>query len=280
TSEVFLAYGPTPAEPATPFDDVLIDSSPSAADNVSIWLDTAGQGILPLSTTPERGWQVNITGGLSVRVTPDLLIGALAGRESFSYRSDDTGATLSGDGTSLGAYAGWDIGGRVLVSLGVINTALDYRTSAGNASGAFQASRWLVTGDISGEFTLGDFAVQPSATLLGVWESQDAYIDTLLGTHDARQFGSASASAGIRISRALPISEDWELAPYVGAYLETDAEATIGDGEATYGVAGRLTAGASLTSVDNLYIGLDGGISGIGTDTLTLSARGNLRSSF
>jgi len=279
TSEIFLAYGPTPAEPVTPFDDVLVDESQSMADNVSIWLDTTGQGILPLSTTPERGWQVNITGGISLRVTPDFLVGALAGRESFSYRSDDTGATLSGDGTSLGAYAGWDIGGRVLVSLGVVNTALDYRTSAGNASGTFQASRWLVTGDISGEYTLGDFTVQPSATLLGIWESQDAYIDTLSGTHDARQFGSASASAGLRLSRALPISENWELVPYVGAYVETDAEATIGN-DATYGVSGRLSAGAAITSADDLYIGLDGGLSGIGTDTLTLSASGAIKSSF
>lgn len=279
-SEIFLAYGPTPAEPVTPFDDLLVDTSPSAADNVSIWLDTTGQGILPLSTTPERGWQVNITGGIGVRVTPDFLVGALVGRESFSYRSDDTGATLSGDGTSLGAYAGWDIGGRVLVSLGVVNTALDYRTSAGNASGAFQASRWLVTGDISGEYTLGDFTVQPSATLLGIWESQDGYTDTLAGTHDAREFGSASASAGIRLSRALPISEDWELTPYVGANLETSAEAAIGGDEATYGISGRLSAGAAITSDSDLYIGLDGGLSGIGTATLTWSARGAVQSSF
>jgi len=280
TSEVFLAYGPTPAEPVTPFDDVLVDDSQSMADNVSIWLDTTGQGILPLSTTPERGWQVNITGGVSIRVTPDVLVGALAGHERFSYRSEDTGSTLSGTGTSLGAYAGWDMGGRLLVSLGVVNTALDYRASSGNASGDFQASRWLVTGDVSGEYTLGDFTVQPSATLLGIWESQDAYIDTLFGSHEERQFGSANAGAGIRISRALPISEDWELVPYVGAYLDTEAETTIGSGYATYGLTGRLATGATITSVDGLRIGLDGSISGIGTDTLTLSARGNVQSRF
>lgn len=279
-SEMFLAYGPTPAEPTTPFDEILVDDSQPLADNVSIWLDTTGQGILPLSTTPERGWQVNITGGFGVRVTPDLLIGALAGHERFSYRSEDTGATLSGSGTSLGAYAGWDVGGRLLVSLGVVNTALDYRTSSGAASGTFQASRWLVTGDFSGEYMLGDFTVQPSATLLGIWESQDAYVDTLSGVHDERQFGSASASAGLRISHALPISEDWELAPYVGAYFDGAADATIGEGDATYGVSGRLTAGVALTSADGLHIGLDGELSGLGTDTVTLSARGNLRSSF
>ncbi len=279
-SEIFLAYGPTPAEPATPFDDILLADTQSMADNVSIWLDTTGQGILPLSTTPERGWQVNITGGVSIRVTPDFLVGGLAGHERFSYRSDDTGATLSGSGTSLGAYAGWDLGGRLLVSLGVINTALDYRASSGAVSGNFQASRWLVTGDISGQYTLGDFTVQPSATLLGIWESQDAYSDTLLGFHDERQFGSASASAGIRISRALPISEDWELVPYVGAYLDTDAEAAIGDGEATYGLSGSLAAGAALSSADGLHIGLDGTLNGLGTDTLSLSAKGAVRSSF
>ena len=280
TSEMFLAYGPTPADPATPFDEILADDSQPLPDNVSIWLDTTGQGILPLSTTPERGWQVNVTGGIGVRVTPDLLIGAVAGHERFSYRSEDTGATLSGSGTSLGAYAGWDVGGRLLVSLGVVNTVLDYRTDAGAASGTFQASRWLVTGDISGEYSLGDFTVQPSATLLGIWESQDAYIDTLAGVHDEQQFGSASASAGFRISHALPISEDWELAPYVGAYLDASADATIGDGDATYGVSGRLTAGATFTSADGLRIGLDGDLGGLGTDTVTLSARGNLKSSF
>lgn len=276
-TDMFLAYGPARETAPGPFDEVLTSGSGTLSDNVSVWLDTKGQGILPLSATPERGWQVNLTGGVGLRVTPDILVGTLAGQEQFSYHSEDTDTTLSGRGTSLGAYAGWDLGG-VLASLGLVNSVLDYTAETGSASGGFQASRWLLMGKVSGQYELGAFSVEPSAALLAVWEAQEGYTDTLGGEHEARDFGSASASAGLRIARAMPINADWELSPFGGIFVEADADSE--DGATSADMSGRLSAGAALTSSGGLAIGINGDLGGLGTDTITLSVGGNARANF
>jgi hypothetical protein len=137
-----------------------------------------------------------------------------------------------------------------------------------------------VTGAVSGQFDLHGFTVRPSATINAIWESQDAYIDTLAFQHAGRAFGTGDASAGVEISYALPIAHDWQLVPYIGGYFDEALDSPIGSGSVTATSAGRVEGGVNLTTGLGATINLGGQVGGIGTSTLTWSAKGGINSKF
>lgn len=167
-----------------------------------------------------------------------------------------------------------------MVDLGVVHTALDYAVSSGAASATFDASRWLVSGNVAGQFTLDGFTIVPSAKILGIWESQGGYVDTLAAVHDARQFGQGQASVGLAISHALPISDDWAFVPYIGGYFDETIESRIGSDTYSLSGSGRVTAGARITTGNSAGLGIDGQIAGVGAKTMSWGARAGLRASF
>ena len=74
------------------------------------WIDIRGSGIDRWSRRPRRrgskahrlyGQQVNALMGLTYRATPNLLVGALGGYETFNYTEQDINGKLTGDGWTV-----------------------------------------------------------------------------------------------------------------------------------------------------------------------------------
>ncbi|WP_258239111.1 autotransporter outer membrane beta-barrel domain-containing protein, partial [Arcobacter sp. F155] len=57
-----------------------------------------------------HGNQVNALVGLTYRIPPDLLVGAVGGWETFNYTSEALSGRMKGDGWTIGSYLGWRIG--------------------------------------------------------------------------------------------------------------------------------------------------------------------------
>ena len=99
-----------------------------------------------------KGDQVNATAGLTRKLTPDVLVGLLAGYETFDYTSQSLTGRLKGDGWTVGAYLGWRFAPRLRFDAAVARSGLNYDGIAGTAVGTFTGSRWLVSGGVTGTY--------------------------------------------------------------------------------------------------------------------------------
>jgi hypothetical protein len=103
TDEAFSALGyagnPTKAPPR-----ISLDREWSA------WADVHGTGWNSNQTSSGlNGNQVNVTAGIGRKLTPDFLVGVVAGYENFKYDVAALTGTMKGDGGTIGGYAAWRI---------------------------------------------------------------------------------------------------------------------------------------------------------------------------
>jgi hypothetical protein len=266
----FMAY--VPDAPAKAFSGILNDGTAAApASNWSMWLDVRGTGLLG----DGDGRQVNLTGGIGYRITPDLVVGAVAGRETFDYRSEALGGRLTGDGTSVGGYAGWRSDAITLDAM-LVYSALRYNVEARTAFGSLDASRWLGSAGATSEFALGDsLMLRPSARLSAVWESQGAWTDNLDVGHDARTWLSGTASFGATISSDLHFADDLIATLRVGGFAGYRYEQ-----DGYEGIDGRLDAGVSLASGGGAALTLDGELAWLATSAPSWSLRAGVGAGF
>lgn len=272
-----FAFAPDNATPAEAAATALGNGGTATAGPLSIWLDATGSGLIEGLATG-AGWQINVTGGIGYRVSPDVVIGVLGGYESFAYDSDVPDGRLEGEGYTAGAYAGARMG-NVMTDLTLAYTLAGYGVEAGAAEGNFDASRVLVSGGLNGMFDLAGFEVRPSARLYALWESQEAWTDSLAGDHDEREFLTARISLGGAVSRALPIGDGVALVSSIGAYADYQGTWDSAAGDST-ALSGRVTAGVAIDAGGSASVGVDGEIRGLGTDMPAWGVTGRVGGSF
>jgi len=164
------------------------------------------------------GDQVNVIGGLTRLVTPSFLVGALAGWETFDYRSDPIQGRLKGDGWTVGAYSGWKPTSSLRFDAAVAYSGIGYDGTAGTASGSFAGSRFLASGGLTGSFESYGLLIEPSARVYALWEREKAYVDSLGTLLPERTFSTGRASGGVKVAYPLAWSEAVTLSPYAGLY--------------------------------------------------------------
>src|SRR5262249_11858219 len=90
------SLGPTQTSAATP---PLVGPPPNAWQ---AWADVRGSGWDNSASAGDiQGTQVNALAGLTRRLAPDFLVGALAGYEHFNYSSQLLNGRLEGDGWTV-----------------------------------------------------------------------------------------------------------------------------------------------------------------------------------
>ena len=254
---------------------------PEEQQRLNIWANIRGSWL----TNSIDGSHVNATIGLGYKVTPDLVLGAFAGAETFDYDFDTLAGKLKGTGGTVGAYAGW----RMLPALrldGMVGwSGLNYDATAGTATGSFDSSRWIVSGGLTGNHRFGDVLLAPAAKLYVLWENQDAYTDSLGTAHASLDSYVGRASLGGRVSKAFNAGDRLTLNPYLDLYGDwrfSDDNAAVGtpDTGAEDGFSGRTGAGFSLSSSRGLSATLGGEVGGLGQDTQIWSASGRLSLQF
>ena len=227
-------------------------------------LDRWGSSLATPGASVLYGNQVNLLAGLTRKLTPDFLIGALGGYETFDYRSDALQGRLKGDGWTVGSYLGWRLTRDIRFDAGVAYSGIGYDGTAGTAAGSFSGSRWLVTGGLTGNYVANGILIEPSARIYALWEHENAYTDTLSTQQGARDFATGRASGGVQFSYPVRWSPGVTIAPYAGLYGDyyfnsdnADAVAIVGipsvivlDGwsaRAAGGVAARFGNGGQIS---------------------------------
>ncbi|NMD08832.1 MAG: hypothetical protein GYA66_12745, partial [Phyllobacteriaceae bacterium] len=184
--------------------------------------------------------------GASLLFGDGMVAGLVAGYESYDYE-DTVGATLKGDGLSLGGYVGGKLTDSLTFDTQLHSAFIDYDVASGGISGDFDATRLIAAGGFSYALHDGALSFTPSLRANAMWEWQDGYIDTAAVAHGARGFGNARVSGGARVAYTIPLSEGGRFIPYISGY----GDWRVSDGDQTIdsvldGVSGRIESGFDL----------------------------------
>lgn len=216
-----------------------------------------------------EGNQINFLAGVGYRLSPDLIVGAFGGYESFDYSSTPLNGRLEGDGWTVGGYLGWKITPALRFDAGIARSELDYDAFAGTATGTFGGERWLLQSGLTGSHAMNGFEIEPSARIYALWEREDAYTDNLGALHDARSFSTARASGGVKVTYPLQ-GDGYTFSPYLGIYGDyyfstDDASADLTFEDAVQdGWSARITAGFGLNLDSGAQLSLGGELGGLG----------------
>lgn len=243
------------------------------------WFEVRGSGwdVAP-EPTDIAGRHVNALAGLSHRLTPDLLIGAFGGYESFDYTSQSLTGRLSGEGWTAGGYFGWRPTPGLRLDGGIARSAIGYDATAGAAIASFPGRRWLATLGLTGTHEAAGFTVEPSLRAYGLWEHEDAYVDSLATAHPERDFMTGRASGGVKVSYPLFWGEA-RLVPYAGLHADyanswdDAADLPLPPGF-IHDWSARLTSGVAATLPSGATLSLGGELGGLGSDASLWSVRG------
>jgi hypothetical protein len=225
-----------------------------------LWADVKGSGIdrwgSSTSASVLYGSQINALLGLTRRITPNFLVGALGGYETFDYRSDALSGHLKGDGWTLGSYLGWRFAPGLRFDAAAAYSGIGYDGTAGTATGNFSGHRWLVSSGLTGNTKAYGFDIEPSAKVYALWERENAYTDSLGTLQADRTFFTGRASAGVKLSYPWLTSAVVMLAPYAGFYADYYF---TGDDAAASALAGAVPL-ASVPLLDGWSARAMGGV--------------------
>lgn len=255
-----------------------------------LWADVKGSGIdrwgSSTSTSVLYGSQINALLGLTRRVTPNLLVGALGGYETFDYRSDALSGHLKGGGWALGSYLGWRFAPGLRFDAAAAYSGIGYDGTVGTATGNFSGHRWLVSSGLTGNTKAYGFDIEPSAKLYALWERENAYTDSLGTLQADRAFLTGRASAGIKLSYPWLTSAAVMLAPYASFYADyyftrDDAAALALAGALPLasvplldGWSARATGGLAARFGNEATVALGAELGGIGSNVQIWTFRG------
>ncbi len=247
-----------------------------------LWLDVRGTGWTTSnnSNADIKGNQLNLTMGLSRKLTPDMVVGVVAGHENFKYDVTSLTGTFKGNGETVGGYFARRFGA-LRFDAALAWSYMSYSASAGTANGSFTGSRWLASTGLTGYQKFGAFSLEPSAKVFVLWERENTWTDNLGTLQDTRTFSAGRASGGTKIARPFDLPDGSKIAPFIGVYgdyrfLSDNAVATGQPVVAiSQGWSARVTTGASYMNDRGMMLSLGGEYGGIGANYKIWS--GNVR---
>lgn len=263
--QAFAAFGA-----ASGIAKLRADKTPVVMRDWSAWLDLRGSGFRSNAANADfSGGQYNVTGGLGRLLTPDLLIGIVAGYEHMKYDSTVLAGSIRSNGGNLGSYLGWRLSPTLRFDAALSYGRIAYSAVAGTAGGSFNGNRWVASTGLVGTHHLGDVVIEPSARIYGLWEKQAGWTDSV-GTRQAeRTFSAGRISAGGKVMRPLSY-RDVQMMPYAGFYgdYRFSSDNALPAGTLIVGIgdgwSGRVTSGISFTNRLGMSVGLGGEYAGIG----------------
>jgi hypothetical protein len=240
----------------------------------SAWIDVRGTGF---DQGDGHGKQFNLTGGVSYKLAPNVLIGLFGGYERFRFTTGtgDVNSDTNGHGGTFGGYAAWrlvehwSIDGKVGWSHVLYNETVSDAV-AGPVSGSFTGSRWFAGGGLTGNYRYAGWIFEPSARIHTLWERDSAFVDSLGTPLDARDFSVGRFSGGAKATYSWPVAPGVKLAPYTGVYgdyrFSTNSALPV---DVLFlgvkdGWSARVTSGLVLTLPNGAMLSGGGQLSGIG----------------
>jgi hypothetical protein len=239
----------------------------------SLWADVRGTGWERSNPNADlKGSQINVTAGIGRKLTPDLLIGLVAGYENFRYDSVSLTGSMKGDGGTVGSYVAWRLAPTLRWDAALAWSSISYDGVAGTASGSFIGRRWLASTGLTGNYRLASFIFEPSAKVYALWERQGEWTDSLSTLQSAHSFSAGRVATGGKLIYPWPTSVGVTVAPYAGFYADRrfSTDNAVPAGQPVVGIgdgwSGRATGGVSMAKAGGGTLALGGEYGGLGAN--------------
>jgi hypothetical protein len=253
------------------------------------WADLRLAGFDSSAHSDLKGDQINVTAGLTRKLSPTFLVGVIAGYETFDYTSELLAGRLTGDGWTTGGYLGWRFAPHWRLDVAVARAWINYHGNAGTAGATFDGSRWLISGGLVGTYDWRGVEFESSGRVYALWQHERAYLDSLGTNQPERNFETGRISAGANLTYPFAWSPTTIAAPYFGIYgdyyYSYDPAAITGlppppsfFGPSFNGWSPRFTSGLGVSFDRGMKFTVGAELGGIGTDhrIWSLQAHGTL----
>jgi hypothetical protein len=212
--------------------------------------------------------------GVDYRLSDAVLLGALAGYEVGDFEFSSTNGAFDGEGFTTGAYVGVKISENLVMDAFITHSWLGYDNRAGTATGETDATRLMLSMNLTGRHDLTtNLVVEPNIRVFYAHESQDGYSLSDATAIGENTIDSGRVSLGPTFRYRIPhtASGQWSLKASVhGEYdlsSETQTSTALPDFDGL--VSARLGLGVDGTLLNGWMISLDGDVGGLGSGSFT-----------
>lgn len=216
--------------------------------------------------------------GADLRISENLLIGALVQFDDFDDRGTFESGEAQGNGFLVGPYLTARLAPQLFVEARAAWGSSDNTVSplTGQVD-KFDTSRALYSGSVVGEVNLGQATIlRPELTLRHFSEDQQAYVDALSIAIPSQTIDQGDLSFRPRLSHLVETNGDIKLRPYAqveGIYtFGTEPDAALSNllagsfADQFGGIRARLEGGVDLMGKGSFRATLSGFYDGIGAD--------------
>lgn len=237
---------------AQSFEDASEAGSMTATDGVDVWIEAH------YSQYTDTSAGTNISGrfgilflGADFFLTDAVLVGGIIQFDWMRERGRRLmETTIEGNGVMAGPY----ISARLTQHL-FFDARFAWGTSDNTASpmgtyvDKFSTERWLASAKLTGNWTVGDFRITPSASVIFVEERQGSYIDSLGLVVPAQVAALGRLAFGPEIAYRHALQNGWIVEPHISI-----------SGLWDFNKPGSETAGGFVTSGSDFRATLQGGV--------------------
>ncbi|MEO1282128.1 MAG: autotransporter outer membrane beta-barrel domain-containing protein, partial [Pseudomonadota bacterium] len=220
--------------------------------------------------------------GTDYRFSPSFLVGFLAQVDWTNERDDTEGVSAEGTGWMVGPYVAARLHQNLLFDGRIAyGQAANKVSPFGTYADEFDSTRWLVKGQLTGDFNVGNSKLTPHVGLIYFEEHQQAYIDSQSVYISSQSVSLGRLTFGPKLITTVQNGES-TITPHIamtGIWDFDQAEIvdlTTGLVASSDTLRGRLEAGVSMTGPSGTTLSIDGFLDGIGAQDLN-SYGGSMR---
>ena len=210
--------------------------------------------------------------GADYRVSSNLLVGVL-GQFDWADEDDDAlGSNVDGRGWLVGPYVVARLHRHLLFDGRVAGGRSTNDATIAANTGSFDTSRWLVKGQLTGDFNSGGWRIAPHVGVIYFKEDQDAFTDSAGNAVGSQTVKLGRLTFGPRFSTTFRASNGAAISPFFtvkGIWdFEKDDTVNVLNGFATGSddFRGRIEAGASADLAGGVSVKGEGFYDGLGAD--------------
>jgi outer membrane autotransporter protein len=144
----------------------------------------------------------------------------------------------------------------------------------GSYSDTFDASRWLASVSLTGQWQAGNWTISPTASVSYFQSTSEAYLDSLGVDIPSVTGGLGQLALGPNIGYRFDLDNGIALNTTLG--LDGVVDISTSRDATTLDLHARLKAGINATMPGGASLALSGGLDGLGGETQIQSVSGNL----
>lgn len=206
--------------------------------------------------------------GVDCQIQPSVMLGFLG---QFDRTDDEIGSVSSqidGNGWMVGPYATVRLTPDLFFDFRAAWGQSDNDINIAGVTGNFETTRWLVEGQLTGNFLYGDYRISPEIKLSYIEENQDSYFDSANSFNPSQTVSLGRLRFGPEIAYRRTLDNGMIVEPHIslrGIWDFDSSDVTVGtttfNGD---GFRGVVEAGILFHRADDFNVRISAKYDGIG----------------